>query len=209
MRLAAFYSFVLLAVMTLVFTFPGARGGYFHSGAALLPFGMAAAAAGLDATIDAVSRRLRHWQPEQAKPIFSGLLVGFAVLLTIVVFWKRVIGADANMPAWNESERVYAEAGAWLSAQGQDDVIAAVNDPPGWYYWTGQPAIVIPNGDATVLRQAMGNFGARWLVLDSNHPAALSDLYAAPQNRSEFLLRATFHDSAGHPTYLLQWVPGS
>jgi hypothetical protein len=206
MRLAAFYGLVLLAAMTLVFTFPGARGGYFHSGAALLPFGMTAAVVGLDATIDAVSRRLRHWQPERAKPIFTGLLLGFAVLLTVVVFWKRVIGDDANMPAWNQSERAYADAGAWLSAQGQESVIAAVNDPPGWNYWTGQPAIVIPNGDATVLRKAMGTFGARWLVLDSNHPAALSDLYAAPQNRSEFLLRATFNDGASQPTYLLEWV---
>jgi hypothetical protein len=207
MRLAAFYALVLLAAMTLVFTFTGARGGYFHSGAALLPFFMAAAMVGLDAVVDAVARRLRHWQPERSKPIFAGLLAGFAVLLTVVVFWKRVIGADLNQPVWNASERVYAEAGAWLSAQGQDGMVTAVNDPPGWYYWTNQPAIVIPNGDATVLRQAMSTFGVRWLVLDANRPAALGDLYAAPQSRSVFLLRATFGDSAGQPTYLLELLP--
>src|SRR5579859_5069061 len=39
-QLAVLYWLVLLAAMTLVFTFPGARGGYFHSGAALLPFFM-------------------------------------------------------------------------------------------------------------------------------------------------------------------------
>lgn len=208
MRLAAFYGVGLLAGMTLVFTFPGARGGYFHSGAALLPFFMAAAVVGLDSTVDAVSRRLRHWQPERSKPIFAGLLVSLAVLLTAVVYSKRVIGPDITQPAWNVSERVYAEAGAWLAGQGQNNVIAAVNDPPGWNYWTSRPAIVIPNGDATVLRQAMSAFGARWLVLDSNRPTALGDLYAAPQSGSEFLLRATFSDDASQPTYLFERVTG-
>jgi hypothetical protein len=206
-QLAVLYGLAVLAAMTLVFTFPGARGGYFHSGAALLPFFMACAVVGVDVTVEAVALRLRHWQPERSKPIFTGLLVGFALLLTVAVFWKRVIGPDFSQPTWQTSERVYGQAGAWLSGEGQDGVTTAVNDPPGWNYWTGWPAIVIPNGDAATLRRAMTTYGAHFVVLDSNRPAALSGLYASPQSLSMFLLRASFADSAGQPVYLLELVP--
>ena len=204
-QLAMLYGLALLAAMTLVFTFPGARGGYFHSGAALLPFLMPAAALGLEAAVEAVARRLPHWQPEKSKPIFGALLVAFAVLLTAAVFWQRVIGAQPT--TWSASERVYGEAGAWLATQGDTGVITAANDPPGWNYWTGRPAIVIPNGDAATLRQAMQTYGARFVLLDENRPGALSALYANPNSVDVFIPRATFSGSAGQPAYLLELVP--
>jgi hypothetical protein len=123
------------------------------------------------------------------------------------LFWMRVIGPDAGQPAWQTSERVYGEAGAWLLAEGQGGVMAAVNDPPGWNYWTRWPGIVIPNGDAGTLQQAMTTYGARYVVLDANRPAALGSLYANPRSQSMFLLRASFTDDTGQPAYLLELVP--
>jgi hypothetical protein len=200
MQLAVLYAAALLAAMTLVFTFPGARGGYFHSGAALLPFLMPAAAAGLDAAVRGAARLLPHWQPERSQPVFAALLVLCVLALTSFIFWKRVFSG----PSWAGNEQVYAQAGGWLKAQGQGGAVVAANDPPGWYYWTGQPAIVIPNGDSAVLQQAMTELGARWVVLDANRPAALAGLYDAPQAAGSFALRATFRDGAGQPVYLLE-----
>jgi hypothetical protein len=88
-----------------IFTFPGARGGYFHSGAALLPFFMPAAVVGLDTAVEAAARLLRHWQPERSKPIFTGLLVAGVVGLSGVVFWQRVVGADIGHTTWSGSEQ--------------------------------------------------------------------------------------------------------
>ncbi len=45
------YAPLLFAAMTLAFTFPGMRGGLFHSGGALLPFFFAAAGPGLEAVL--------------------------------------------------------------------------------------------------------------------------------------------------------------
>jgi hypothetical protein len=208
MRLAVFYGLSLLAVMTVLFTFPGARGGYFHSGSALLPFYLAAAVVGLDVVVEAVARRLRHWQPERSKPVFTVLLVAGAILLTLAVWWKRVLAPGLDQATWATTEQVYGEAGEWLKDNGQTSALAAVNDPPGWAYWTSLPAIVIPNGDAATLRQAMTAYGARWLVLDENRPAPLSQLYAAPDSQSAFILRARFMDSAGQPTELFELRPG-
>ena len=51
-QLAGIYALLLFAAMTLVFAFPGARGGLFHSGAAVYPFMAALAAVGLDRGVD-------------------------------------------------------------------------------------------------------------------------------------------------------------
>ena len=113
-RLATFYAASLLGAMTLLFTFPGARGGYFHSGAALLPFFMPAAVIGLDATVDWAARFLPHWQPEKSKPIFTGLLIGFAAALTLGLFWVRVVGNDPHGDT-NTLNRATAAFGAgWV-----------------------------------------------------------------------------------------------
>ncbi|MEP7358549.1 MAG: hypothetical protein ABI847_14975, partial [Anaerolineales bacterium] len=69
-QLSLLYGAALLAAMSLLFSFPGMRGGLFHSAAALLPFWMPAAVAGLDAAVDAAARHLPHWRPERSRPIF-------------------------------------------------------------------------------------------------------------------------------------------
>jgi hypothetical protein len=203
---ASLYGVLLFAVMTLVFTFPGPRGSLFHSGAALLPFFFSAAPVGLDALVEAVARRLPHWQPEKSKPVFTALLVAGAVGLTAVFFQMRVIG-----PGWPDprvaSDTRYVEIGNWLAGQGDTQSIVAANNPPAFYYWTGHPSIVVPAGSADDLLNAMAAFGARWAVLDVNHTEGLKALYTAPEGEPRLRLRATFTDAAGKPVYLFEVSP--
>jgi hypothetical protein len=203
-QLAALYGAALFAAMTAVFTFPGARGGFFHSGAALLPFLCAAAPAGLDAAVDGAARLLKHWQPEKSKPIFGALLVAGAAVFTAVIFGTRIVGPDWRHPLAAQVDLVYGEAGAWLQRAGDSDSLVVVNNPPGFYYFTSHPSLVIPNGDEETLLRAMTDFEARWLVLDANHPAGLAGLYAAPQSDVRLTLRAAFTDESGRPVYLLE-----
>lgn len=195
---AALYGALLFLALTLAFTYPGLRGGFFHSGAALLPFILPAAVLGLDGAVAAAARRLRHWQPEKSKPVFLALLTGGVMLLTLTRFLSAApsaAGADA----------VYAEIGAWLAAApGSPSAVTAVNNPPAFYYHTGRPAIAIPANDQATLLEAMAAFDARWLVLDVNVVPALAPLYQAPASAPELQLRATFADSAGRPVYLLE-----
>jgi dolichyl-phosphate-mannose-protein mannosyltransferase len=206
-QLSLFYGAVLLAAMSLVFTFPGMRGGFFHSAASLLPFWMPAAVAGLDAAVDAAARRLPHWQPKRSRPIFTALLVLIAAGLSIAVFWTRVIGPDPSRPAWSKMDQAYRDAGAWFRSQGRGDELVVVNNPPGWYYNTSRSAIVIPSGGRAELLAAMTAFDARWVFLDSNHPAALEALYRAPDSDANLHLRATFSGVNGQPAYLFELEP--
>jgi hypothetical protein len=159
---------------------------------------------GLDAAVEAAAGRLRHWQPEKSKPVFAFLTLLVVVLASGFLFKERVIGPDWRRPHWAERDEVYAGAGAWLRAAAEGQVMAAVNNPPGWFYFTELPSQVIPNGGVEVLLRAMGAEDARWLVLDVDRPAALAGLYADPGGDARFALRATFADATGQPVYLLE-----
>jgi hypothetical protein len=193
-QLAAFYGAALFAAMTFAFTLPGVRGGYFHSGAALLPFISALAVAGLDAAVEAVARVLKHWQPQRSRPVFTTLLVLGAMALTAL----RVAPVVNHPPA----DLVYGEVGQWLAQADGPRAVVAVNNPPSFFYHTGLASIAIPADDVETLLRAMADFGARWLVLDANVAEGLAGLAADPRSEPRLQLRATFGG-----TYVLERVP--
>ena len=237
---ALLYFLVLFGLMTFVFTFPGPRGGLFHSGAALLPFFFPAALVGLDASIEAgarlqgrvvhalrlaarfsldLSRLFPPWQPEKSKPVFTALLVLFAAVLTTVLFVTRLIDADRERPSGREAslrdrearnpksartDQVYAEIGGWLAEMGDRQSLVVVNDPPGFYYFTGHASLIVPNGGPEVLLRVVSDFGARWVVLDANYPAGLETLYRSPTAEPRLALRAAFADDNDRPVYLFE-----
>jgi len=181
---------VILVIMTLVFPFAGSRGGFFHSGAGSQPFLWAMAAVGFDAFL-AWGQRKRGWQLEQAKPTFlSGLLL-IASLLTVYVFYNRVLGGNWRSPAWNSSADAYGGVEESLQTLGvaQEEIIM-VNNPPGFYLATGRPAIAIPDGDLEIQKYVAQRYAAHYLVLESNHPRALGDIYKDPRDHPglEFLV---------------------
>jgi hypothetical protein len=61
--------------------------------------------------------------------------------------------------------------------------IVAVNNPAGYYAASSRPAIVIPDGAVDTLLAAARRFGARYVLLESNHPAGLEELYERPADQ--------------------------
>ncbi len=150
----------LLFVMTIVFPFAGARGGFFHSGSAVQPMWWVLAPIGLDRAIAAA--RSRNLFTPQAFVIFQGALVALAILLTGLILSIRVL------PGWGEGEQDYPKVEAFLQSQGigpQD--IVMVRNPPGYYLMTGRSAIVVPYGDEAAMAAVAGRYGARYLVIES------------------------------------------
>jgi len=194
-QMAALYGVALYLVMSLVFTFPGMRGGMFHSSAALLPFIFAAAMVGLDAAIDWVAARRATWNAAVARRVFAcGLVVG-AVLFSGVIYGSRIRN-------WNQADAVYKLIGARLAIESSPVVM--VNDPPGYFYHAGQPAVAIPNGDVDTLLAVARRYGARWVALDENYPTALAGLYDQPQSDPRLILVETFRAGEGGPVYLIR-----
>jgi hypothetical protein len=170
-RLALFGWFCLLLIMTLVFPFAGARGGFFHAGAAFQPLWWALAPAGLDRAI-AAARRRGMFTP-QASRVFQGALVGLVVLMTGVILAIRVI------PHWGEGEDRYPAIEAFLQTEGiASGEVVMVRNPPGYYLMTGRPAIVVPYSDEASIAAAARRYGARYLVLEAAGAAGpIKDVY--------------------------------
>jgi hypothetical protein len=155
----------LHAVMTLLFAFPGYRGGLFHSASALVPFWMALAVLGLDDVLAWVAPR-RRWRLPQARLFFSAALVLFAVLFSVVVFNGQVSG-------WNSAGAFFEEVAARLPP----DSVVMINDPSALYYFTGLPGVVVPNAPLDVIPDLAQRYGVNTLVLDQNRTAPMDDLY--------------------------------
>ena len=168
--------------MSLIFPFPGARGGFFHSGAALQPFFWAMAGVGFKEFLS-WGTRSRGWDVHQARNVlFPGVVVILAAL-SVIIYIQQVVGADINSPSWNQAAEVYRDVGQALnSIEVAEDEIIVVNNPPGFYLASGRSAIPIPDGGPQTLLAVAQRFDARYLVLDKNHPVGLSDLFVHPDS---------------------------
>jgi hypothetical protein len=186
---ALWYTGLLFAAMTLVFTLAGDRGGLFHSTGALLPFFYAAVPIGLDAVIDWIAQRRSTWNAATAKQVFGAAFVVYAIALSFFVYRGRVIGPDWNNPIWNQADQMNAAIGQWLTDRGEVNPIVLVNNPPGFTYQTGFSSIVVPYGDVADLLSAADQFSARWLVLDANRPEQLAAIFAGRDSEPRLKMR--------------------
>ena len=176
---------LLFIAMTFVFTFPGARGGLFHSGGVLLPFFFAAAGPGLEVILRWAARRLRGWYVQRAWRVFAAGLVALAVLVTVVALWR----AGVYNGTWNEQDRSYAEIGLWLDEQDAEQAVVMVGNAPGFTWHTGHLALAIPNEPLDTILDVAGRYGAQYVVLDRARPRTTDTLYRGEAVHPELVLR--------------------
>jgi hypothetical protein len=176
------YSLLLFAAMSLLFAFPGMRGGLFHSVAAVWPWFMALAAAGLALVIEAVARRRPFWNARQAQRVYAATAVLLAFGLTFLVGLSRDVG--------EREAAVYRQIGQRLPA----GVVVMAGNAPGLHYHTGLAAVSVPNEPPSIMLQAARQFGVTYLILDENRPRPLDDLYRGVVTLPQLRLVAQFDD---------------
>jgi hypothetical protein len=202
-QLAAWYGALLFLTMTFIFTFPGPRGGLFHSGGVLLPFIFTAALVGLDAIVEWAATRRQGWDALVAKPAFGIGLVGLALLVSGLLYYRGVIVGTR----WRGGDATYSRLVEWLAAKGQAKTVVMVGDPPGYWYYDGGPSIVVPNEPMETVLAVADRYGARYLALDRNRPMPLAPLYTGDIVHSRLLLVYTFSDEMNKPVYVFQIAP--
>jgi hypothetical protein len=179
------WSLVFL-VMTFVFPFAGARGGFIHSGAAFQPVFWAVTPVGLESLVEIGVKR-RHWSRQASFRFFSVGVVLLAVALSAGLFLNRVIGSDSAHPVWDEIEVQYSAISAQMAQDGAaSSDIVMIKNPPAWYLAADGPAIVIPDGDAATVLAVANRYGAQYLVLDRDHVSSLDAVYNGTE-RPDFL----------------------
>ena len=168
------------ALMTILFPFAGARGGLFHACAVFQPLFWAVIPLGLSTFTD-WGARTRRWVPEQANKVFGISGMVFAVTLSILIFFQKVIGPDPVQILWERTAFHYQKVESELSRLGASDSdIVMVKNPPGYSSINQRDAIVIPDGGPQTLLLVATRFGVRYIVLEFDHSAGLEDLFQFP-----------------------------
>ncbi|MBA3872088.1 MAG: hypothetical protein H0X30_23325 [Anaerolineae bacterium] len=141
--------------MTLVFPFPGYRGGLLHSAAALIPFWSALGVLGLDDVVDWIARKRRRWNARSAKLVFSFGLVAMAILLSIMIGLPNRVGVQGGSPLYSA-----------LHEQLPVDARVMINDPAQLYYFTGLGGVVLPNESPDVIIDIARKYNVKYLVIE-------------------------------------------
>jgi hypothetical protein len=186
-QVAGWYGLLLFAAMTLIFAFPGVRGGLFHSGAALLPFIYSAAVVGLEQAVEWVAARRRGWQTETARRVFGIGMIVMAVGLSTFIYYQRVLRNNS----WNSADALYPAIVAWVTEQ-DPQAIVMIGNPPAYRYHGGGLSVVVPNEDMETTLAVAAYYQVDYLILDRNHPAPLAGLYNHPTDRPGLSLVQTF-----------------
>jgi hypothetical protein len=106
---------------------------------------------------------------------------------------------------WNERDREYQDLARELNTRAADADVVMVVDPPSFYNAAHRRAIMIPTESTDALFLAAQKYGARWLVLQFDHPRTLSDLYHQRATVPGLTLVATFQDALKRPVFLYQF----
>lgn len=183
-QLAGLAWLLTFAAMTFAFPFAGARGGFFHSGAALQPVWWAVAPLGLERVIEWAGRK-RGWNIAQAGRIFQTGFVTLAALLTAVVVYSRGIGQTGSN-SWGQEHVAYSHIKIYLAQHGmEDNAIVMVANPPGFYLASSNPAIAVPNGNLDTLLAVATRYRAEYVVLERGSvPGGLLPVYDNPEEQA-------------------------
>jgi hypothetical protein len=179
-KMGVFIWLCTFLAMTFVFPFQGARGGFFHSSAALLSLLWTAAAMGLNAILLWAHRTI-HWKVREPKIVFSIAILIFALLLNAFTVGNKVINLDGNPPQWEENRITYQSIDKVLIESGAQptDIVLTINSP-GYYAYTNRSAISIPDGTPQTVLDVANKYNGRYLILEKDHPEGLDTLYAFP-----------------------------
>jgi hypothetical protein len=175
-RAAIGYLTLLAFVMIVIFPFAGARGGWFHSSIAMMPFLWSMAVVGLQASISWVGRR-RGWDLKRARPLFTATAIGLALIVTWGLYTIRVIGVEPNKTVWDLPSKRYKLLAEQLSKFGSAPGNVAINNPPGFYHASGMGSIVLPNEGLEVLEELVTRYRVRWVIIDRNATVGLISLW--------------------------------
>ena len=169
------YGGLMWVGLSLVFTFPSARGSIFHSGTALLVPIYVACALGLDHTAGWVSRKARN--PARAATIrakrYGQIAIGTAVVVSVV--WSVILARG-----WDGQYTALRQAGDWVAAnaapetrtftdrEGRRVPLVMMADPPAYDYANHAPSIAISSDPLAVNRTLAQKYGAAYIIVQFN-----------------------------------------
>jgi hypothetical protein len=125
--------------------------------------------------------------------------------LSVFLYAQGVLPRDntsGSVITWNQRDASLTQVAQWLDDHASSSDVVMTVDPPTFYNVSHRDAIVIPTDGSAAVFQAANRFGARYLILQFDHPAPLSDLYKGKASIPGLEQVARFQDAPDQPTYL-------
>ncbi len=170
------YFLIIFFIMTFLFSEAGGRGGYLHSIAAIQIFFWILMADGLDKLIHWGIHR-RGWTLKRSRIMFGSALIGFSLLFTSFIYFRDVIGSDLTNKAWDREAAEFIELEKQIEQRSHNkQEVIMINNPVGFHVATDRWSVVIPNSDWKDLENIIQEFNVKYIVLDQNLPARLSNV---------------------------------
>ena len=152
---------ILFVAMTLGFPLIGARGGFFHAGAAFQTFWWALAPLGLQQVVQ-VLRKRKIFTAKHAGTVFQGMLVVICAMLSGIIIQLRIL-----QPGWHPESQMYEKTEQILVEQGAtSDEIAIVRNPALYYIVSGRSTIVMPPGGPDTILALASKYDASYFILE-------------------------------------------
>jgi hypothetical protein len=101
----------------------------------------------------------------------------FGVATVVLATLLSVYAATRKLPTWRRADVFYEEIGQRLAQEDTAGETVMVANPAAFWYHTGRPAVVVPNGGVETLLAVADRYGVRYILLDRNRPAPLAGLY--------------------------------
>jgi hypothetical protein len=153
------YALGVHLAMTLIFPYPGYRGGLLHSAAALIPWWATLGVLGLDDCVDWVAKRRRNWNAGVAKIIFSAALLAVAIFLSVNI-------AQRNYVEPVQTPGIYRQLMETLPS----DARVMINDPGQLYYFTGFSGVVLPNESPEAILDIARKYQVGYVLFEEVSP---------------------------------------
>lgn len=157
--------------MTLVFPFPGMRGGLLHGVSALIPFWSVLGLLGLESAVRWLAAR-RRWNARQAVTVFSFAALMLIVPLSVFTVARSRVSEDVS-PVYDALRSMLPEGARVFS-----------HDPAALYYFTGMGGGTLPNETPDVIRDMAVQFDIGYILLQP--PDVTRPLLGVPDNPPEF-----------------------
>lgn len=181
--------FINLIVMSIFFPFAGARGGFFHSGAAFQLLWWSLAPLGLVILVRTIGAK-RKWNIQKASRVFLIGTVGITMILTGFISVGKLYSPSSGWNYWSNEIDLYRKVNALtINTFSSNKPTVIVSNPPGFYLASGWNAIAIPDGDEMTTLTVARKFAASYLILEEGaYPEGLNELFKNPDSNANFKL---------------------
>ncbi len=175
---------MVLGIMTLVFPYQGARGGFLHSGAGFQPVFWALAPPGLESFLE-WGEQHRNWKIRQARIVFGSGMLALVAGLTFFITLNKVYSFSESRVIWNDDLLNYSKLEERLKTLGaQPNDIVMVNNAPGYQASTERAAISIPFADLENVCEAARRYRVKFMIMEIDQIPGETDLFTHPGDRA-------------------------